>query len=123
MINPFPNDKFFYSSKVIEFADNNLKFDENNRKFSKQVENTVGKEEIAHQEQFLLFPQCFQGLVLQTRKNQDLLWKGLTAVEFLYSRGRLYSKGPLTIVRLQTLDCLELKEFADNSFRGKVPFY
>ena len=26
----------------------------------KQVENTVGKGEIARYEQFLLFPQCFQ---------------------------------------------------------------
>ena len=26
------------------------------------VENIVGKEEIAHWEQFLLFPQCFQNL-------------------------------------------------------------
>ena len=43
-----------------EFADNNFKFDENERKLSKQVENTVGKGEIAHYEQFLLFPQCFQ---------------------------------------------------------------
>ena len=25
-------------------------------------ENIVGKEEIAHDEQFLLFPQCFQKL-------------------------------------------------------------
>ena len=29
-------------------------------RFSKSVENTVGKGEIAHNEQFLLFPQCFQ---------------------------------------------------------------
>ena len=43
-----------------EFADNNFKFDENGRKFSKQVENTVGKGVIARYEQFLLFPQCFQ---------------------------------------------------------------
>ena len=28
--------------------------------FSKLVENTVGKGEIAHYEQFLLFSQCFQ---------------------------------------------------------------
>ena len=28
--------------------------------FSKQVENTGGKGEIARHEQFLLFPQCFQ---------------------------------------------------------------
>ena len=46
-----------------EFADNNSKFVENSRKFSKRVENTVGKREIArnireiaHYEQFLLFP-------------------------------------------------------------------
>ena len=43
-----------------EFADDNFKFDENGIKLSKQVENTVGKGEIARYEQFLLFPQCFQ---------------------------------------------------------------
>ena len=48
------------SSKLKEFADDNFKFDENGRKLSKQVENNVGKGEIAHYEQFLLFPQCFQ---------------------------------------------------------------
>ena len=43
-----------------EFADDNFKYEENGRKLSKQVENTVGKGEIARYEQFLLFPQCFQ---------------------------------------------------------------
>ena len=47
------------SSKLKEFADDNFRFDENARKFFKQVENTVGKGEIARNEQFLLFPQCF----------------------------------------------------------------
>ena len=47
-------------SKLKQSADDNFKFDENRRKFSKQVENTVGKGEIARYEQFLLFPQCFQ---------------------------------------------------------------
>ena len=41
-------------------ADDNFKFNENRRKLPKQVENTVGKGEIARYEQFLLFPQCFQ---------------------------------------------------------------
>ena len=41
------------------FADDNFRFDENSRKFSKWVENTVGRGEIARNEQFLLFPQCF----------------------------------------------------------------
>ena len=48
------------SSKLKEFADDSFKSDENERKLSKQVESTVGKEEIARYEQFLLFPQCFQ---------------------------------------------------------------
>ena len=44
------------SSKLKEFADNNFKFDENGRKFSKQEENTVEKGEVAYDGQFLLFP-------------------------------------------------------------------
>ena len=43
------------ASKLKEFADDNFKFDENDRKFSKRVENTVGKREIACSEQFLIF--------------------------------------------------------------------
>ena len=43
-----------------ELADDNFKFHENERKPSKQVENTVEKGEIARYEQILLFPQCFQ---------------------------------------------------------------
>ena len=58
-LNPLTDDKFLDSSKLKEFADDNFKFDENGRKLSKQVENTVGKGEIARNEQFLLFPQCF----------------------------------------------------------------
>ena len=48
------------SFKFKEFADGIFKFDENDRKVSKRVENTVGKGEIAHYEHFHLFPQCFQ---------------------------------------------------------------
>ena len=36
-----------------------LKFDENGRKFFKRLENAVGKGEIVHYLQFLLFPLCF----------------------------------------------------------------
>ena len=59
-----------------QFVDDNFKLVENCRKISKQVENTVentgrkhcrkqventvGKGEIARYEQFLLFPQCFE---------------------------------------------------------------
>ena len=46
-------------SKHEEYVDNNFKFDENGRKFSKMVETTVGEGEIACYEQFLFFPKCF----------------------------------------------------------------
>ena len=46
------NFRLFQSERV---ADDNLKFDKNCRKFCKRIENTVGKREIAHYEQFLLF--------------------------------------------------------------------
>ena len=57
---PFPKRQILDCSKPKEFADDNCKFDENGKKFLKQVENTVGKGEIDRYEQFLLFPQSFQ---------------------------------------------------------------
>ena len=57
--NPFPNNKFV-TLPNSKFADDNYKFVENGRRFSKPVENTVGIGEIALYEQFLFFPQCFQ---------------------------------------------------------------
>ena len=71
-----------------EFADDNFKSAKNGRKFSKRVENTVGKGEIALYEQFLLFPLCFP-FVLQTRKNQGLFRKGLIATFQLSSAASL----------------------------------
>ena len=47
-------------SKLKVFADDNFKFNENGRKFSKWVKNTVGKGEIARYDQFIFFPHCFQ---------------------------------------------------------------
>ena len=39
----FPKGQTLESSKLKEFADDNFIFDENGRKFSERVENTVGK--------------------------------------------------------------------------------
>ena len=47
---PFPKGQILDSSKLKESADDNFKFGENGRKFSIQVENTVGKGEIARYE-------------------------------------------------------------------------
>ena len=49
--------QIFTLFQAEEFPDNSFLFDENGSKFSKRLENTVGKGEIARFEQFLLFPQ------------------------------------------------------------------
>ena len=113
-INPFPNNKF-YTSKLKEIADDNFKFDQDGKKFSKWVENTVGKGEIARSEQFLLFPQCFQKakllvtsnfsfshsvfkrLLSQGRQKASLCGNGLntfyhTILTFNYPEERAYGK-------------------------------
>ena len=56
----FPKRQILDSTNLKEFADDNFKFDENGRKFSKWLENTVEKGEFARYEQFVPFPQCFQ---------------------------------------------------------------
>ena len=66
------------SAKLKKFADDNFKFDENGRKLSKRVENTVGKGDIARYEQFLLFPQRFKRFVSQGRQKVSLCGNGLT---------------------------------------------
>ena len=66
-----------------------VQFDENIRKFLRQVENNVGKGEIAHYKQFLLFLQCFKRLVLQTCKNQGVFGKGLMKVICMISVFRI----------------------------------
>ena len=58
-----------------EFADDNFKFDENGKKLSKQVENTVGKVEIARYEQFLLFPKCFQKACFPGVSKGVIVWE------------------------------------------------
>ena len=44
-------------------------------KLSKQVENTVGKGEIARYEQFLLFPQCFQKACFPGASKSVTVWE------------------------------------------------
>ena len=75
--NPFPNDKILTLPKLKEFADENFKHDENGKKSSKRVENTVGKGEIARNEQFLLFPPVLsKDLYNRHVKSRACLGKG-----------------------------------------------
>ena len=72
---PISRPQILDSSKLKEFADDNFKFDENDGKLSKWVENTVGKGEIARYEQFLLFPQCFQKACFPGASKGVILWE------------------------------------------------
>ena len=54
---PFPKRQILDPSKLREFARDNFKVDKNGRKFSKWLENTAGKGEIARYEHFS-FSHC-----------------------------------------------------------------
>ena len=72
---PITRRQILDSSKLKEFADDNFKFDENGRKLSKRVENTVGKGEIARYEQFLLFQWCFQKACFPGASKGVIVWE------------------------------------------------
>ena len=73
---PFPKRHILDNSKLKEFADDNLKFDEKGEKFSKGVENTVDTEKLLVTSNISFF-DIFKRLVLQTCKNKCLFGKGL----------------------------------------------
>ena len=73
--NPLPDDKTLDRPNLKQSADDNFRFDENSRQFSKRVENTVCKAEIARYEQFLLFPQCFQKACFPGASKAVIVWE------------------------------------------------
>ena len=81
-LNPLPDNKILDWSKLKEFADDNFKFDENGRKLSKWVENTVGKGEIARYQQFLLYPQCFQKACFPGASKGVIVWEWVKRQNF-----------------------------------------
>ena len=77
VVNPFPNDKNLDSSKLKEFAHGNCKFDENGRKLSTRVENTVGEKEKLLVTRISPFPTLFsKDLYCRHVKNRACWGKG-----------------------------------------------
>ena len=72
---PITRQQILDSSKPKEFADDNFKSGENGSKLSKQVENIVGKGEIARYKQFLLFPQSFPKDCFPGASKGVIVWK------------------------------------------------
>ena len=80
MVNPFPNDKISDSSKLKEFAYDNFGFDENERKFSERVENTVGKRRNCSLRAISPFPTVFsKDLYCRHVKTRTCLQKGFVS--------------------------------------------
>ena len=67
-----------------EFADDNLKFDENGRKFSKNVANYMGKGGIARYEQYLLFPHFLYCIQVKVKRRTCLGKVYWDVTELLY---------------------------------------
>ena len=83
-----------------EFADNNFKSDENERKSSKQVENTVEKGEIACYEQFLLFPQCFHKACFPGVSKGVIVWEWVKNRESLVYLFTIQSQNLMTLTQI-----------------------
>ena len=66
--------QIFYSSKFKDFADDNFEFEENGGKLSLRVENTVGKGEIACDEQSVLLPTVFSKDLYCRHVKTRLFW-------------------------------------------------
>ena len=79
---PFFKRQILDSCKLKDIADDNFKHDENGRKVFKQVENTVGKREIARYQQFLLFPQCFQKACFPGASKGVVVWEWIKCASF-----------------------------------------
>ena len=78
LLEPITRWQILDSSKLKDFAHNNFEFDENGRKLSKQVENTVGKREIARSSNFSFSHSVFKRLVSQKRQKVSLCGNGFT---------------------------------------------
>ena len=85
--NVFPKWQILDSSKLKEFAVENFNFGENGRKFSERVK-TVGKGDIGHYKQFLIFPQSFQKTCTLDKWKQGLVWE---RVEVIHEHPRCFS--------------------------------
>ena len=95
------------SSKQKEFAEDKFKFDENGRNLSKQVENTVGKGEIACYEQFLLFPQCFQKSCFPGASKGVIVWEWVKNLTLSQTSPGFY----VSAVQVLVFMCLQYKSF------------
>ena len=72
-----PKRQILDPSKLKKIADDSFIFNENGKTFSKRIENTEGKGEIALDEQFPFFPKVFSKILnCRQVKTRACLGKG-----------------------------------------------
>ena len=107
------------NSKLKDFADDIFKFHENERKLSKQVENTVGKREIARDKQFLLFPQCFQKACFPGASKGVIAWEWVkTAIAIALQWSVRISL--LFPIQALVFTCLQNKSLENTVVKGEI---
>ena len=72
--NSIPNDKILDWSKLKAFADNKVNVTKKLKFVLGTEQNIVGKEEIAGNQHFLLFPQCLQEAFLSGSLKVGTVW-------------------------------------------------
>ena len=73
-LNPLPNDRFLHMTKLKAFADDKLNVAKMTISLCCRLETTVGKEENAGYQHFLLFQQCFPRLSSLVLLEVRMLW-------------------------------------------------
>ena len=83
LVSLFTKQQILDFTKPRELADDYFKFNEIGSKFSKWVENTVGKGEIAGP-QYLLFPKNLYSRYVKKKKKAGLVWERLKDFFFFF---------------------------------------
>ena len=110
-----------FQTESKDFADNNFKLDEKGRKLSIRVENSVGKGEIAHNEEFLLFPQCFQKACFPGASKDVIVWewvKMLSAICSNLDQSKILSSvNGLTFSQTTNFTLLQIERVCRRQFK------
>ena len=72
--NPLPDDKILGLPKMKALADDKSNVTQNIQVMFYRIENTVGKEENAGFQHFLLFPQCSQKAFSSSASKVVIVW-------------------------------------------------
>ena len=126
-LKPISRQQILDWSKLKQSTDDNIQLYENSQKFSKWIENTVGKGEIARYKQFLLFPQCFQKACFPWASKGVIVWEWVkmsSAICFNFHQSKiLLSVNGLNTKQLINMESAEFKICQRNTMNTMLLYY